>query len=88
MVDHAIRPGNSGIQASPAYGAVTPSDTVSLPYVTRGLYVGVAGNVTVVLPNTTTAVTFVGVLAGSILPIQTSRVNATGTTAGSIVALY
>ena len=56
MVDHAIRPGNSGIQASPSYAAVTPSDSVNLPYITRGLYVGVAGNVTVVIPNSTTAV--------------------------------
>ena len=88
MVDHAIRPGNSGIQASPAYGAITPSDTVSLPFITRGIYVGVAGNITCVLPNSTTAVTFIGVLAGSILPIQTSRVNSTATTAGSLVALY
>lgn len=88
MVDYAVRPGNSGIQASQAYGAITPSDSVNLPFITRGIYVGVAGNVSVVLPNTTTVVTFVGVLAGSILPIQTSRVNAASTTAGSLVALY
>lgn len=88
MVDHAIRPGNSGIQASPLYAVVTPSDTVALPYITRGIYVGSAGNISVLLPNGTTSVVFTGVLAGSILPIQTSRVNAAGTTAGSLVALY
>jgi len=88
MVDHAIRPGNSGVQASANYAAVTPSDSVNLPYITRGLYVGVAGNVSVVLPNSSTVVTFVGVPAGQILPIQTTRVNAALTTATSIVALF
>ena len=88
MVDHAIRPGNSGIQASAQYGVVTPSDTVNLPFITRGIYVGSAGNVSAQLPNGATAVVFTGVLAGSILPIQTSRINLAGTTAGSLVALY
>jgi hypothetical protein len=88
MVDHAIRPGNSGIQSSPQFGAITPSDVTSLPYITRGIYVGTAGNITCVLPNSSTTVLFTGVLAGSVLPIQTSRVNATGTSAGSLVALY
>jgi len=88
MVDYAIRPGNSGVQASQAFAAVTPSDSVNLQYITRGLYVGGAGNVSVILPNSTTVVTFVGVLAGSILPIQTSRVNSSLTTATNIVALF
>jgi hypothetical protein len=88
MVDYAVRPGNSGTQSSQAFGAVTPSDSVNLPFITRGIYVGGAGNVSVILPNSTTVVTFIGVLAGSILPIQTSRVNAALTTATNIVALY
>jgi hypothetical protein len=35
----------------------------------------------------TTTVTFVGLLAGSILPVRVSRVNNTSTTATSIVAI-
>jgi hypothetical protein len=33
-------------------------------------------------------VTFVGVAAGSVLPIRVARVNSTNTTATNIVALY
>lgn len=66
--------------------AVTPADDGALR-VTRALYVGGAGNVKVdmTLGNT---VTFVGVVAGTILPIQVSRVYNTDTTATNIVALY
>ena len=69
--------------------AVTPSDTVNFTGgECRGLYVGAAGNVVVLLANDAAAVTFVGVSAGQILPVAALRVNATNTTASSIVALY
>ena len=73
--------------ADPArYGAaVTPSDSVNLPAPTRGLYVGVTGNISIEMSNGT--VIFSNVLAG-IFPIQCTRVNATGTTATNIVALW
>ncbi len=67
--------------------SVTASDSTVLP-TTRALYVGVAGNVAVMMAHEDTAVTFVGVLAGSILPIQVTKVMATNTTATSIVALW
>lgn len=66
--------------------AITPSDTVNLenPSV---VYIGVGGNIKV-----TTAVgdetTFVGLLAGSILPVQVIRVWNTGTTATNLVRIY
>lgn len=69
--------------------AVNPSDTVALADgVCRGLYIGVGGNVVVLLANDTVAITLVGVSAGQILPLAVARVNATNTTASSIVALY
>lgn len=72
--------------APAGYGvAVTPSDSTVLP-MTRGLYVGVGGNVAVTDING--SVTYVGVGAGTILPVQVSQVLSTGTTASSIVALY
>lgn len=66
--------------------AVTPSDSADLPAPARALYVGGSGNVRI---NDTGngAVTFVGVAAGSILPVMARRVYATGTTATNIVAL-
>jgi hypothetical protein len=88
MPDHAVRPGNSGIQASPMFGVVTPSDTVDLPYITRGIYVGAAGDVAVVPANGGSPVVFAGVAAGTILPIQVSRIRTTGSTSTSIIALY
>lgn len=73
---------------NPAEGAVavTPHDTTELATVCRALYVGGAGNVSVSMGGS--VVTFVGVPAGSILPIRTSLVRSTLTTATNIVALY
>lgn len=68
--------------------AVTPSDTVDLTSPAKALYVGVTGNVVAIPLGSGVAVTFVGVPAGTILPIQCKRVNSTSTTATSIVALY
>lgn len=66
--------------------AVTPSDSVNLttPAV---IFVGVAGAVKVTTAQGS-AVTFIGVLAGSCLPVQVLRVWSTGTTATSMVAVY
>jgi len=66
---------------------VITSDTVVYEQPTRGVYVGVGGNVTVEMVSGG-IVTFVGVLAGTLLPIQVDRIYATGTTATSLVALY
>ena len=67
--------------------AVTPHDSNELPLPTRGLYVGGAGNVAVLLSLDTVPVTLVAVPAGSVLPLRVKLVLATGTTATSIVAL-
>lgn len=65
--------------------AVTKSDSTVLTE-TRGLYVGVEGDVAVTIGGAN--VTFVGVPSGAILPIRVTKVLSTGTTASSIVALY
>lgn len=67
--------------------AVTPSDSVDLTYTSRALYVGAAGDVKVTM-NESGTVTFVDVVAGTLLPIRVDRVFATGTTATDIVALW
>lgn len=70
-----------------SFRAVTPSDTLAIKGgPARALYVGVAGDVVAINENGV-AVKFVGVPAGSVIPIATSRVNATNTTATDIVAL-
>jgi hypothetical protein len=77
---------NSDVPAEYA-ATVTPSDTVNFARDCRGLYVGVGGNISLLLINGTTTV-FANVPTGSILPVRARRVNSTGTTANSIVALY
>lgn len=67
--------------------AVTPHDSTDLTAFARSLYVGAAGNISLVTAGGDTAL-FTGVLAGSILPVRVQRVNATSTTATSIVSLY
>jgi hypothetical protein len=84
---YAPPPGTSGsdVAASNAV-AVSPSDSVNLATPSRSLYVGGAGNVTVVTVGGQT-ITFTAVPAGSILPIQATRVNQTATTATNIISL-
>ena len=70
--------------------AITKSDTVSLTTEQersmRALYVGTVGDLVAVMPDSST-VTFVGVPAGTVLPIRVRRINSTSTTAGGFVGL-
>lgn len=76
--------------SSPARNAfaITPSDSADLAFLTRGIYVGGAGNLSVILADDTDPVSFVGVLAGTLLALRAKRVRATGTTATSLVGVY
>ena len=67
--------------------AVTPSNSVDLTRVSRALFVGGAGNLSVVMAGNGETVVFIGVPAGAVLPIRVSRVNSTSTTATNIVAI-
>lgn len=66
--------------------AVTPSDSVSLVNVSRALWIGGAGNITVIMKDGTT-VLFSGIQAGTWMPLRVSQVKATGTTATLIVSV-
>ncbi|HKJ75537.1 MAG TPA: hypothetical protein VKA19_15585 [Alphaproteobacteria bacterium] len=68
--------------------AVTPDDAADLPVVTRGLYVGTGGDISLVLKGESAPVSFVGVPAGSMLPLRVLRLRATGTTANDMLGLY
>lgn len=67
--------------------AITPSDSTNFEEC-RSIYVGVGGDVVVVLPGSGGAVTFTAVPSGAILPVRAKRVNSTSTTATNLVALY
>jgi hypothetical protein len=51
----------------------------------RGIYVGVSGNVVLQLEDDATSVTYVGLAAGMVHPFSVAKVIRTGTTATNIV---
>lgn len=67
--------------------AVTPNDSTDLSTFCRAIYIGGDGNVKLNTVDGDT-VTFVGLTAGSVLPVATARVHSTDTTATNIVALW
>lgn len=70
----------------PAIEAEAVTVNVDFTKVARGLYIGGGGNATVTMENGD-SVAFVGLLAGTILPVRCTKVN-TGATATNIVALF
>lgn len=70
---------------------VTASDGTELVKHTRAIYVGGDGNVACEMfdptNNKLATVTFVGLVAGIVLPVRTKKILSTGTTATNIVAL-
>jgi hypothetical protein len=71
----------------PAFAAaLTPSDTA--PNQGAGLYIGGDGNVVLRPEGSATDVTFVGLKAGTILPVRFVAVRANLTTATNLVRLF
>jgi hypothetical protein len=66
--------------------AITPHDSTNFNENCRAIYIGGAGNI-VVVTKAGNAVTFTGVLAGTILPVRAMRVNSTNTTATNLVGI-
>lgn len=81
--------GQQELLNSPADNAteVTPNDTTPLAYVSRALYIGVTGNLSVTMQGGGN-VTFVGLPAGTVLPVRVTHVRSSSTTASSIINLY
>lgn len=68
--------------------AITPTDTAATIFaVCRGVYVGGAGALKVVMEDDT-EVTFAAVPVGTTLRIRIKRVFSTGTAATNLLALY
>ncbi len=86
-IDQMGNPANSPSAPASNYAAITTSDSNDLPFLTRYVYVGGAGDVTAVT-QAGNAVVFKAVPAGAILPIRARRINQTGTTATNLVALW
>ncbi len=87
MPDRYAGSGDDLLSPASLAAAVTPSNTVALPIASKRLWVGGAGNVSLVTTGGA-AVTYVGVPAGTYLNVRAAQVNATGTTATNIIAEY
>lgn len=74
-------PGSPATEAFP----IIPSDTAELPAVTRAIYVGSAGHVTLRPLRGGADVIYRNVPTGCYLTVRASHVRATGTTAGDLV---
>lgn len=78
--NHQLTP----VIAMPEYSeSVTASDTTETDY--AGVYVGGAGDLAVKLWGDSTAVTLVGLQAGTFIPLRVKSVMSTNTTATNIV---
>lgn len=67
--------------------AITPSDTALMGDVSRAVYIGQTGDLSVEMQSGQ-IVTFQNVQGGSILALRTLKIRQTGTTAVGIVALW
>jgi hypothetical protein len=68
--------------------AITPSDTDQLAYVTRKIWVGSAGNVSLVTAGGETVV-FESIPAGTLLEVRAKQVTSANTTGGiKLVGMY
>ena len=78
--DHA-----TGLDSPAANGhAITPDDNLDLENVTRFIYVGSTGDISIILANDDAPITIPAAPAGY-HPLRIKRVLATGTTATGIV---
>jgi hypothetical protein len=66
--------------------AITPADGSDLTVITRAIYVGGGGDLTVVM-RSGAKLTFSAVPQGTILPVRASRVMATATTATLLIGM-
>ena len=85
MTTGAYRSANATVSAHGAVAVTTPSDSTELP-ITRALFIGTAGDVTVTMADGQ-VVEFLNIANATLLPIQVQKVMA-ATSASNILALY
>ncbi len=68
--------------------SVTPDDGTDLSGICRSVFIGGAGDVSVILVGDSSSIMFKNIPAGAVLPVSVKRVEATLTTATDIVGLY
>ncbi|MDR6115778.1 MULTISPECIES: hypothetical protein [unclassified Sphingomonas] len=65
---------------------VTPSDTLPLPQIPKGIYVGIGGDVTLRGIDGAVDVTYRNLPDASYIAVHAAYVRATGTTAANLIA--
>ena len=78
---------DSPISPSEDCFAILPSDSADLPRATKAIFIGQAGDVTLLPVRGTSEVTFRNLAAGSILDVRVRAVRVTGTTAADLIGL-
>lgn len=66
---------------------IVPSDVADVERVTKGIYVGTAGDLSLLSLDGSAPVTFSNVAAGTVLDVRVLKVMQSGTTAGNLVGL-
>lgn len=87
MVDRYMGTGDDLLSPASDGAAVVPDDNTDLATASKRLWVGAAGNVTLITVRGTT-LTYTAVPAGTYLMVRATRVKATGTSANNIVAEF
>ena len=67
--------------------AVTPDDTAELPQITKALYVGAGGDITLRASRSESDTLFRNVPSGATLDVRVRAVRATGTNASDLIGL-
>jgi hypothetical protein len=87
IIDKNARLNDSTDYPARSLRAITPDDDNDLDYVPKAIWVGGAGDLTVICFEDGSPVTLVGCQDGQIVPIRAKRVMATGTDATDLVAM-
>lgn len=87
-IDAYKRQSNDSQSPARSAAVVTPHDTNDLTEQTRGILVGVTGDVKVDMLGTGTAVVLPNLAAGVVHPFQVTRIYSTDTTATEIIGVW
>ncbi len=87
MIDFHENAADSPIAPAQRCFAISPHDIALLPLVTKAIYIGEEGDVTLRAKESDQDVTFRNLAAGSMLDVRAVAIRATGTTASAIVGL-
>lgn len=87
MSDKYAQFGNSLISPASSSFAIVPHDSEEQPSITKAIYVGTGGDVSLRLADDASDRVFRNVADGSILDLRVRFVRATGTTAADLVGL-